>query len=393
MSSDIEWLKNPDGSKGETWNVLAGCDHKSAGCDGCWAARMATRQVGMGNKNYRGTVKGGKWTGKIKLIPDALEKPLHWRKPRRIFVQSMGDLFHEKVPDAFLDTVFAVMCLAQWHTFMVLTKRPERMAEYLQALTFERVRVHMNANWPGNWATMANKNRSEEYKWAHLTGPPFHNVHLYTSIEDQATADERIPWLLKTPAAVRGVSLEPMIGLVDLDGYLPGDRSCLACDYVGNNSGKEERCGRCGEDFPPPTEHDEPSCGCGSDDYVSSCPRCGAFDEFGPYGSEGLWDTPAVLDHVIVGGESGRGARPMNPKWVQDVRDQCVDAGVRFFFKQWGEFCHSEQMTEQTWSDVDAGVNLAGIPAETYRVGKRAAGRVLDGRTWDEMPGQAEAKR
>lgn len=345
MPSKIEWLTNPDGTPGETWNVLAGCDHKSDGCTNCWAARMARRQVGMRNKNYYGTVKGGKWTGKIKLIPDALEKPLHWRKPRRIFVQSMGDLFHEKVPFEFIDKVFAAMALCPQHTFMVLTKRPERMREYVDDR--EQIVVVVTRK---HGAEMVHKGSCDQvYRIVRKTDPardliwPLPNVHLYTSIEDQATADERIPWLLKTPAAVRGVSLEPMLGPVDFS------RTWMDLS---------------------------------------------------------IW--MEQLDHVIVGGESGPGARPIHPDWVRSVRDQCIDSGTAYFFKQWGEwtdFYHhpdgqlpafaperkklnalrTQYVTKDGHRD---GVARAGS-CKMVRVGKRAAGRMLDGRTWDEMPGQA----
>ena len=263
MPSNIEYLINPDGTKGETWNILTGCKHKSAGCDHCWAERMANRQVGMRNKNYFGTVKDGHWTGKVNLIPDALDKPLHWRKPRTVFVNSMSDLFHESVPYQFTSQIFRVMERTPQHLYQVLTKRPERMHELFVHLSRDHSRLApADAVWP------------------------LPNVHLYTSIEDQATADERIPWLLKTPAAVHGLSLEPMLGPV-------------------------------------------------------------------PYIGDGWLD---MLDHVIVGPETGPGARPMDLDWVRGVRDQCVEAGVKFFFKA---------------AIID---------------GKRVSMPLLDGRTWDEMP-------
>ncbi len=333
MTTKIEWVKNPDGSKGETWNVLAGCDHKSAGCDNCWAVRMATRQVGMKNKNYYGTVKGGKWTGKIKLIPDALEKPLHWRKPRRIFVQSMGDLFHQGVPFEFIDAVFSVMAIHPQHTFMILTKRPERMFEYAgtrqSADRFAKYCLDAARGLPIKLELQALDDNCDGFQLP--------NVHLYTSIEDQATADERIPWLLKTPAAVRGISLEPMLGPVDLRPWL--GQSCYRHGCPGVLKHRVSEDGSCWED--------------------SICQRCGAKWFNDP--PRDLGDLPGPrLDHVIVGGESGPGARPMELDWVRNVRDQCVEAGVKFFFKA---------------AIID---------------GKRVSMPLLDGRTWDEMPGQAK---
>ncbi len=346
MTTKIEWVKNADGTRGETWNPLVGCTKVSKGCAHCFAERMAVRQIGMGNKNYAGTIKDGHWSGKVNLIPDALEKPLHWRKPRTVFVNSMSDLFHESVPFEFIDKVFAIMALAKWHTFQVLTKRPERMREYMKALTFERMRVHMNANSPGSWFTIAWRNRPEELKWNRIpTCQPPPNIHLYVSIEDQATADERIPWLLKTPAAVRGVSLEPMLGPVDLRPYLRGE-------------------------------------GCTT-------------------GGVTTWlKTGPVLDHVIVGGETGPGAGPMHPDWVRSVRDQCAEAGVSLFFKGWGDWCGGMQNSSRDpYATLENGQMFCkGASNHKYwgdgymsaRVGKRAAGRELDGRTWDEMPGQAK---
>ncbi len=258
MTTKIEWVKNPDGSKGETWNPLAGCTKVSSGCTRCYAERMAVRQIGMGNKNYAGTIKDGRWSGQVNLIPDALDKPLHWRKPRTVFVNSMSDLFHKDVPFEFIDKVMGVMRSEKCtqHTFMILTKRPERMERYWRSR---------------RWVTTRS------------------NVHLYTSIEDQATADERIPWLLKTPAAVRGVSLEPMLGPVDLDGYLPGEYSC-ECGYTGSRCGDYEQCDSCGEEFPPPDNGETIPCSCGSTDYRNSCPRSDSVVAFGFSQSESTFN-------------------------------------------------------------------------------------------------------
>ncbi len=382
MTTKIEWVKNADGSNGKVWNILTGCKHKSAGCDHCWAERMATRQVGMGNKNYIGSVKDGHWTGKIKLIPDALDKPRHWKKSTRIFVQSMGDLFHQGVPFEFIERVFDVMSQCQQHTFMILTKRPERAYEFAQYLDSDEPGYVKIIHTPDErfWDAYGS-----DWPW------PLPNVHLYTSIEDQATADERIPWLLKTPAAVRGVSLEPMLGPVDLTPWL--EQTCYRKECPGRIEHRLSEDGSCWED--------------------SICQLCGAkwfndppkrLDELpGPY-----------IDHVIVGGESGPGARPLHPDWVRSVRDQCVEAGVPFFFKQWGEWLPGLQFEDTEiiddpeitrfdtlawngeeweyggsgWDDIGDAVGAFGDVS--YRVGKRAAGRMFDGRTWDEMPGQAK---
>lgn len=251
--SKIEWTE-------KTWNPLAGCTRVSPGCQHCYAERMAKRQIAIGNKNYEGTVdKHGRWTGRINLIPDALDKPLHWRKPRMVFVNSMSDLFHEGVPLEFIDKVFVVIkdWRAAHHTFQILTKRPERMERYFRSRT-----------------------------WARPS-----NVHLGVSVENQETSDERIPWLLKTPAAVRWVSYEPALGPVDFFMVKP--------HWFWAGSG---------------------------------------------------------IDGIVMGCESGPGARPMDLDWVRSVRDQCQEAGVSFFFKQ-----------------MLVNGKKVGLPE-------------LDGRTWDEWP-------
>lgn len=201
-NTKIEWAD-------VVWNPIRGCSRVSRGCERCYAERQAHRFSGEGMP-YEGltrmTEHGPVWTGKIKLVPELLDQPLHWKKPRRIFVNSMSDLFHEAVPDEFLDQVFAVMATAKKHTFQVLTKRPERMLKYFQ----EPARPDMVY-----WAA---------YKFGYLGAMcggtkapiPVPNVQLGVSVEDQETADERIPLLLQTPAAVRFISAEPLLGPIDL---------------------------------------------------------------------------------------------------------------------------------------------------------------------------------
>jgi protein gp37 len=231
-NSAIEWTES-------TWNPVTGCTRISPGCRHCYAERMAKRLKAMGQPNY---AKGFR----VALHEHALDLPLRWKKPQMIFVNSMSDLFHKSVPFDFIRRAFDVMRRAHWHRFQVLTKRSERLAQLASRLS---------------WAS---------HIWAGV------------SVENSDYAF-RIDHLREVPAAVRFVSLEPLLGplpLLDLRG----------------------------------------------------------------------------IDWVIVGGESGPKARPMEQSWVVDVRRQCWHAGVPFFFKQWG------------------GVN------------KKKAGRLLDGRTWDEMP-------
>jgi len=316
--SKIEWTD-------VTWNPIVGCTRVSEGCRHCYAERMAKRLQAMGNENYADTVdKHGRWTGRVNLVPDALEKPLHWRKPRRIFVCSMSDLFHESVPDKFIAAIFSIMLQAQTHTFQVLTKRPKRMHEWIS-----RCGDKDGLGWITHDATPPQKAfRGTGIIVGNDDNWPLPNVHLGVSVENQATANERIPWLLQAPAAVHWISLEPMLGPVDL------------WDLITDR------------------------------------------------------DRVPIIDGVVVGGESGPGARPMHPDWVRSVRDQCQEAGVAFFFKQWGAWAPYSPLWEETLCrrrlyqnvlDMGCGGGTVGM----WRVGKKAAGRVLDRRTWGEWPGDA----
>jgi len=241
--SPIEWTE-------ATWNPVGGCTILSPGCTNCYAMRMASRLEAMGQDKYTGTTRktGGraKWNGKIVLDEAALSIPQKWKSPKIIFVNSMSDLFHEKIPIEFIAKVFEVMRSAHHHTFQVLTKRAERLAQLAEFLP-----------WPDN-------------------------VWMGVSVESEDYVG-RIDHLRSTPAYIKFLSLEPLLGPLD------------HLDLRG-------------------------------------------------------------IDWTIAGGESGPAARPMDPEWVRSIRDQCVTAGVAFHFKQWGG------------------------------VQKKQFGRVLDGRTWDELP-------
>lgn len=291
-NSKIEWTD-------ATWNPIVGCSVKSPGCANCYAMPMAARIERMGTApHYAGTTTASKagpvYNGHVARAPESiLTKPLHWRKPRKIFVNSMGDLFHENVPDDWIARVFAVMALAPQHTFQVLTKRADRMRDYAELA--HRCGEHWLAGLPDAPAAT----------W------PLPNVWLGVSAEDQRRADERIPHLLATPAAVRFVSLEPLLGPVDLRKIEPdGDSEVDALNA--------------------PLWQDEIENWRGSTDDWE--------EEFLEW--YGLSAMPAPgpmyrpLDWVIVGGESGPGARPMHPDWARSLRDQCVTAGVAFFMKQ-----------------------------------------------------------
>jgi protein gp37 len=308
--SAIEWTD-------ATWNPVTGCTKVSPGCAHCYAETFAKRGLG---RFAKAPLSSREFTD-VRCHEDAIEQPLHWRKPRRIFVNSMSDLFHEDVPDAFIDRVFAVMALAPWHTFQILTKRAERMREYCSALTFERVRVWMNRaadgdeltmptaaggfvlNFKENLTTIARRTKKSIYRFDPLAmptitpPPPFPNVWLGVSVENQHFADERIPLLLRTPAAVRFISAEPLLGPINLRGW--------------GNPGWV--CGRCHE-FQ-------------SNDH-EACRKCGAENPFN--------DSIGRLDWVIVGGESGPGARPFDLAWGRSIIEQCKAAGVPVFVKQLG---------------------------------------------------------
>jgi len=231
-SSHIEWTD-------ATWNPVTGCSKVSPGCKFCYAGRLAHRLQAMGQKNYRNGFD-------VTLQPHMLEHPLHWRKPRRIFVNSMSDLFHDEVPTSYIRQVFSVMRRADWHQFQVLTKRSDRLLKLNRVLQWR----------PQIWMGVSVEN--EDYLF-------------------------RVDHLRRTGAAIKFLSVEPLLGpLHNL--VLRG------------------------------------------------------------------------IDWVMVGGESGPHARPLDPAWVQELRDRCAVAGVPFFFKQWGG------------------------------VFKSRTGRILDGRKWDEMP-------
>lgn len=217
--SKIEWCT-------DTWNPVVGCSIVSPGCTNCYAMKQAYRiekmSEGAGRRShYAGTTQqskaGAVWTGKVNLAPDhIITQPLRWKRPRRIFVNSMSDLFHEDIPDEWIDKIFAVMALCPRHTFQVLTKRPERMRDYMKALGniggFKRLEI-------------CARNMGYTFRFEHLPLVPFPipNIWLGTSVEDQARADERIPSLLSTPAAVRFLSCEPLLGQLDIHQYLSKD--------------------------------------------------------------------------------------------------------------------------------------------------------------------------
>ena len=218
MTTGIAWCS-------ETWNPVIGCTRVSAGCTRCYAERMAARlATNPLAPEYEGVAEftaghNPRWLS-VKTLPERLDQPLRWRKPRRVFVCSMADLFHDAVPDEFIAAVFGVMAACPQHTFQVLTKRPARMVRW-----FEWVAADDKTAWIGNVADRCAQDAWKESAAAveldelHVAWP-LPNVHIGVSVEDQATADERIPLLLRTPAAVRWISAEPLLGPLDLAQFL-----------------------------------------------------------------------------------------------------------------------------------------------------------------------------
>ena len=293
--TNIEWTE-------QSWNPLAGCTVLTPGCRKCYAMKMAARLEKMGQSLYAGLTEPSKagpvWTGVMRQASDdVLLSPLRRRKPTTYFVNSMSDLFHESVPDEWIDRVFAVMALCTHHTFQILTKRAARMRDYLteknsrpiyRAAILPVERLQLCA-----WA----KSLSDEMipGYPHDL-KPLPNVWLGVSTERQQEADQRIPDLLQTPAAVRFISAEPLLGPIRLNSiHVPE---------------KAER-------------HDGPWSLCW--DALTG------FRATSPYSGT---DNNSKLDWVIVGGESGPGARPMDVAWARSLRDQCSAAGVSFFMKQ-----------------------------------------------------------
>ncbi|MBN2039609.1 MAG: phage Gp37/Gp68 family protein [Spirochaetes bacterium] len=273
--SKIEWTD-------ATWNPVTGCTKVSPGCDNCYAEREVETRFSKNPKS--------KWYGRhfndIQCHPDKLEEPLRMKKSKRIFVCPRADLFHDSVSEEFIDRVFAVMALCPQHIFQILTKRSERMYEYLNSgARAELVGIEAESISGIDRHTPALKQR-----WPF----PLPNVWLGVTAENQAMADKRIPIILQIPAAVRFISAEPIVGPIDLSEWLcPGH----GCEDYGLCKGK----------------------------YHSQC-------LLNSYPHNGF------IDWVICGGESGPDARPAQPDWILTLKYQCAESKTPFFFKQWGEF-------------------------------------------------------
>ncbi|WP_137803430.1 phage Gp37/Gp68 family protein [Caulobacter sp. 3R27C2-B] len=364
----IEWTD-------ATWNPIIGCSVVSPGCTNCYAMRLAGTRL-RNHPTRQGltieTKAGPVWNGKVRLNEDELRAPLRWKRPRNIFVCAHADLFADQVSDRWIDKVFATMIDAPQHTYQVLTKRPARAKAYIEALP-ERRRA-----WDCHSAL-------DNAAW------PLPNLHLGVSVEDQARADERIPILLETPAAKRWISAEPLLGAIDLTAF----------------------------EYGPP---------------IGNAPTYADYLQGRLWMPEGSWsgrgytangrtyvDLTLRLDWVVVGGESGPGSRPMHPDWVRQIRDDCAAAGVPFLFKQWGNWMPVSQMPDGMSDDLyhpppardPEGIRRCKVANTVlnrdghqpkwndpthyrhgegsmlmFEVGKKAAGRLLDGVEHNGMPGE-----
>ncbi|AZZ92787.1 DUF5131 family protein [Hahella sp. KA22] len=330
----IEWT-------GSTWNIITGCSFKSPGCTNCYAMKLAGSRL----KNHPSRAglttlakSGPVWNGQVRFNEQWADLPMRWTKPRMIFVCAHGDLFHESVPDEWILRVWEVMKEAKQHTFQVLTKRADRMHKLLNQL-----------------------------------GPPLSNVWLGVSTENQETANNRIPKLLGTPAAVRWISAEPLLGALDLTN-MPWRLNGVSGEVVKTMNAL-------------------------TGETTALDPLFNRREQL-----------PSI-NWVVVGGESGQNARPMHPIWAESLRDQCQRANVPFFFKQWGSWAPRSKCWNagtdfssldpqcRRWPHVirlgEHGRNTrhlshcddkAGREVYMQNVGKKLSGRTLDGRTWDEFP-------
>lgn len=334
----IEWTE-------ATWNPVTGCSLKSPGCTNCYAMRLAgTRLRNHASRiGLTREVNGNHvWTGAVRFNEQWLDQPLRWKRPRMIFVCAHGDLFHESVPDEWIDRVFSVMALCPQHTFQVLTKRSARMREWFAS--------------DGRTGDRAQAVAGQIEALGGMGYPtwPLPNVWLGVSVEDQQRADERIPDLLSTPAALRWLSCEPLLGRLQLDKI--STWRFRGAEVLNAFTG--ELSGMFGEP-------------------AGRLPR---------------------IDWIVAGGESGPGARPMHPDWARSLRDQCAAASVPFFFKQWGAwvpegFDGQENGPSVPWKAWlgDRWGEYAGGPVSdcVALVGKKRAGRLLDGQSHSAFPEMA----
>lgn len=315
-STKIEWCD-------KTWSPITGCSKISEGCANCYAERMAKRLAGRCGYPKENPFK-------VTIHKNKFLEPMDWKKPQKIFVCSMADLFHPEVPFEIINKIWTIMNFGRKHTFLILTKRPIRMLEFF---------------------------KGRHHSWNASEGPDFAPPHIWlgVSIENQARSDERIPILVQIPAARYFVSCEPILGPINLHKYLGGSMTGRPDDLIAEQWGKQG------------------------------------------------------LGWVIAGGESGPGARPCHPDWIRSLRDQCQVAGVPFFFKGWGAWApmNNEDFAflgeyrlgvrpgdiciSENGEFFEAGRRYVCFPNESdgcqmRKIGKKKAGRLLEGREWNEFP-------
>ena len=312
----IEWVRGADGAPGKTWNPVRGCSVVSPGCHHCYAMRQAARFSGPGLP-YEGLAvvgrAGPQWTGEVRLVPEKLAEPLSWRKPTTVFVNSMSDLFHEKLTNEEIAAVFGVMAACPQHVFQILTKRAKRMREWFAWVAAQRGQPPRSVC---SQAASPLVGRSWDFAMHAFADPPWPLpwLHLGVSVESQKYAAERVPHLLQTPAAVRWVSAEPLLEAVRFD-HIDADAAGHEWCQIDALAGRQTDMGR-------PCE-----------------------------------DLPARLDWDVCGSESGPGARPFSEDWARSIRDQCQAAGVAFFYKQNtvnGKKIGTPELAGRTWLEFPA---------------------------------------
>jgi protein gp37 len=300
--SNIEWTD-------ETWNPVTGCDKVSQGCKNCYAEKMHKRLGGMGQEKY-----SKPFLGNVLTHEDELMKPYQWKKGKRIFVNSMSDLFHKDVPFEFIVQVYTIMVNTPRHTYQVLTKRSDRLLEFY--------------NW---YKSMLPAEYVSQYTSAK-------NIWVGVSCEDQKTVDERVPYLLQVPAAIRFLSCEPLLERIDITAF------------------------------------------------GSNLPLDGKIIEWRKPGK--YYEGPKI-HWVIAGGESGSKARPMHPDWIRFLRQQCEESNTPFFFKQWGEWIDNQNMPRQyiAENNLKRHVFESGyFSTEVWKLGKSKTGNTIDGKQYLQFP-------
>ncbi len=415
----IEWTD-------ATWNIVTGCQIVSPGCTNCYAMRLAgTRLRNLPSRAglTKDSKAGPAWTGDVRFNREWLDQPLRWKRPRMIFVVAHGDLFADGVTDEQLDQIFAVIALSPQHIFQVLTKRPERMRDYLRdPQAYGRI---LNAAGP----LRAERPYLGDIPISDPRDAGFWpQLWLGVSVEDQRRADERIPILMDTPAAVRWISGEPLLGVVDLRAFLPDAWRCKQpvrswSDFVWPSW------------VPAQIQTDiesfwNPQWGRGPNAWMRGAiengqPPIGTLGRYRSFRrgeplidgrfvpawnnigrvitdagevhcvSAGTYQSRAPrINWIVAGGESGPNARPMHPDWARSLRDQCAATGVPFLFKQWGNWQiasegnghldHNMARNDAYWIDIDgkrhkpSSIDLT-RPYAMHRVAKSVAGRLLDG--------------